>query len=388
MQIECWWSRIMAFLYVFLQSTGKIFNFFKIWGTVFPHFGYSFALWRRVVFTIWTVSPSSMSRERQRCHLYFGDNRLLLATTKLTLDYLGFSAETVADVLFNDGNWYQLCSSFHHSNLLATETRYRFHFSSFDQSAFNTNILVHVGEFIPNSRGGISFVTSKTRCSSTVGKGKGSQYGNHIGRSLAGASLMTMARQSETFRIHFRSFFTISGWRSYTGSWFWNCVRLRNQVRTRWANLFWERIYKWIIQVWSIQCMPTQKRSNAVTLQSRMQTRWCLSMKIQRFTLVIVNDQGPVQTGSDKFKPDFESVWTKDRALNRATLKKSRRLRRGLTLTEHINQRLRQNQRSAKQRNEFLPTGSFLNISLLGTSSFLDLIGWFFENICKRWKTS
>ena len=58
---------------------------------------------------------------------------------------------------------------------------------------------MHVGEFIPNSRGGISFVTSKTRCSSTVGKGKGSQYGNHIGRSLAGASLMTMARQSEGF---------------------------------------------------------------------------------------------------------------------------------------------------------------------------------------------
>ena len=247
---------------------------------------------------------------------------------------------------------------------------------------------MHVGEFIPNSRGGISFVTSKTRCSSTVGKGKGSQYGNHIGRSLAGASLMTMARQSERFRIHFQSFSTISGWRIYTGSWFWIRVRLRNQVRTRWANLFWERIYKWIIQIWSIQCMPTRKRSSAVTLQSRMQTRWCLSMKIQRFTLVIVNDQGPVQTGSDKFKPDFESVWTKDRALNRATLKKSRRLRRGLTLTEHINQRLRQNQRSAKQRNEFLPTGSFLNISLLGTSLFLDLIDWFFENICKRWKTS
>ena len=52
------------------------------------------------------------------------------------------------------------------------------------------------------------------------------------------------------------------------------------------------------------------------------------------------------------------------RALNRATLKKSRRLRRGLTLTEHINQRLRQNQRSAKQRNEFLPTGIVFKKSL------------------------
>ena len=44
MQIKCWWSRIMAFLYVFLQSTGKIFNFCKIWGTVFPHISYSFAI--------------------------------------------------------------------------------------------------------------------------------------------------------------------------------------------------------------------------------------------------------------------------------------------------------------------------------------------------------
>ena len=156
---------------------------------------------------------------------------------------------------------------------------------------------MHVGEFIPNSRGGISFVTSKTRCSSTVGKGKGSQYGNHIGRSLAGASLMTMARQSERTQIHFRSFSSISDRRIYTGSWFWIRLRLRNQVRTRWANQFWVRIYKWIIQAWFTQCMPTQKRSNAVTLQSRMRIHWCPLMKIQRFTLVIVNDQGPVQTG-------------------------------------------------------------------------------------------
>ena len=154
---------------------------------------------------------------------------------------------------------------------------------------------VHVGEFIPNSRGGISFVTSKTRCSSTVGKGKGSQYGNHIGRSLAGASLMTMARQSERFQVYFRSK-CYYRWVT-TGSMFWIYVRLRNQVRTRWTNQFLVRIYKWIIQVWSIRCTQTRKQLNVETLPNHMRTHWCLSMKIQRFTLVIANDQGPVQTG-------------------------------------------------------------------------------------------
>ena len=162
---------------------------------------------------------------------------------------------------------------------------------------------MHVGEFIPNSRGGISFVTSKTRCSSTVGKGKGSQYGNHIGRSLAGASLMTMARQSEWFQVYFRSkcYFR---WVT-TGSKFWIFIRLRNQVRTRWTNLFWVRIYKWITRVWFTQCTQTRKRSSGVILPNHMRTHWCLSMKIQRFTLVIVNDPGPVQSCSNRFSIAF-----------------------------------------------------------------------------------
>ena len=52
----------------------------------------------------------------------------------------------------------------------------------------------------------------------------------------------------------------------------------------------------------------------------------------------------------------------------RTTLKQSRRLQRGWTLTDHINHRIRQNQKSIRNRNEFLPTGKlfiFINMEIL-----------------------
>ena len=164
----------------------------------------------------------------------------------------------------------------------------------------------------------------------------------------------------------------------------------------RWINQFLVKIYKWRILLFT-QCMPTQKRSSVAIQPNRMQIHWCPSMKTQKYILVIANDLG---TGS-QFKFRTQSVFFTlsqsepwKRALNRATLKKSRRLRRGLTLTEHINQRLRQNQRSAKQRNEFLPTGIYLKSSFRSIQcvqqSLNKPIGHRndLRNIKKQWKTS